>query len=193
MYFFSTKKSSQGFSLIELLVVIAIIGILVTIVTVSLSSSRAKSRDAKRVADIKNIELALRLYYTDNGYYPLNIYTVSGLFAALSPNYLPRVPTDPSSGANYSFTAYRYGASGACTTTGAGRPVTYHLGADLEDTANRALTEDIDTSGSNSGATPNYAGYTSCTGTAISNFHGNAAGCSGTTAAGTDDCYDFRP
>ena len=52
----------KGFTLIELLVVIAIIGILASVVLASLNSARKKSRDARRVADIKQIQLALELY-----------------------------------------------------------------------------------------------------------------------------------
>ena len=59
-----------GFTLIELLVVIAIIGVLASIVLVFLSSARAKSRDAKRVATLQEMQKALELYYADNGKYP---------------------------------------------------------------------------------------------------------------------------
>ena len=59
-------RVSRGFTLVELLVVIAIIGILASIVMVGLGGAKQKSRDSKRVADIKNIQLALSLYYNDN-------------------------------------------------------------------------------------------------------------------------------
>ena len=65
------KHKSKGFTLIELLVVIAIIGLLSTFAVVALNSSRAKSRDAKRLSDIKAIQTGLELYYADNNKYPL--------------------------------------------------------------------------------------------------------------------------
>ncbi len=65
----NTKQ--KGFTLIELLVVIAIIGLLASVVLLSLNSARQKSRDAKRLADVRQIASALELYYNDCQSYPL--------------------------------------------------------------------------------------------------------------------------
>jgi prepilin-type N-terminal cleavage/methylation domain-containing protein len=64
-------KSKKAFTLIELLVVIAIIGLLATISVIALNNARAKARDAKRVADVKQIQTALELYFNDMNRYPL--------------------------------------------------------------------------------------------------------------------------
>lgn len=50
-----TYRSSRGFTLIELLVVIAIIGMLSSVVLASLNSARSKSRDSRRLEDLKQI------------------------------------------------------------------------------------------------------------------------------------------
>ena len=60
----------KSFTLIELLVVIAIIGLLSSIVLVSINGVRAKARDVRRKSDINAMVLALELYYDNNGEYP---------------------------------------------------------------------------------------------------------------------------
>ena len=99
----------RGFTLIELLVVIAIIGVLSSVVLVSLNTARAKARDANRAAAISQFRNALELYYLDNGQYPASggatapnsSWTTSNdsswttLQTALAP-YMPQLPRDPS-------------------------------------------------------------------------------------------------
>ncbi len=75
--FLRIRKSFQkGFTLIERLVVIAIIGLLSSVVLASLSSARAKARDAQRLSGIKQMQLALELYYDKNGYYPKVLHAI---------------------------------------------------------------------------------------------------------------------
>jgi prepilin-type N-terminal cleavage/methylation domain-containing protein len=72
---------NKGFTLIELLVVISIIGLLSTLAAVSLKNARAKARDAQRIADIKQLQTALDLYYDTN-----KSYIISGNCGSTSPN-----------------------------------------------------------------------------------------------------------
>lgn len=66
-----SKKSAQfAFTLIELLVVISIVALLASVVFASINTARAKARDAQRVIDIKQIQVALELYYAKNSRYP---------------------------------------------------------------------------------------------------------------------------
>ena len=64
------KRTRSGFTLIELLVVIAIIGLLSTLAVVALNSARQRSRDAKRVSDIRQIQTALELGFSETNNYP---------------------------------------------------------------------------------------------------------------------------
>ena len=63
----------KGFTLIELLVVIAIIAVLSTLSIVSLGNARQKSRDTRRVSDIRQIQTALEMYALNrtDGLYPI--------------------------------------------------------------------------------------------------------------------------
>jgi len=56
-----------GFTLIELLVVISIIGLLSSIVLVSVKSVRDKARDAVIITNIKELTTAMHAYYNEDG------------------------------------------------------------------------------------------------------------------------------
>ncbi len=167
------KHTKKGFTLIELLVVIAIIGILASVVLASLNSARAKSRDARRIADVKQIQLALELYADSHSQvYPQEstwVADLEGATCAGSGACISKVPVPPAGVSG--FTAYAYNAAdstaAACTTA----CVKYHIGAALEEATNQALTGDA-------GKGPIRSG----------GFEGESVACS--TTSGTDQCYD---
>lgn len=140
-------RTNKGFTLIELLVVIAIIGILSSVVLVSLNTARQKARDAQRISDVRQIQLALEFYYdaADPNSYPVMVAgdatPASVVGAALAPTYLPVMPTEPVSGGN----PYRY--EGSATT--------YCIGVNLEVTP--TPPNNSSTCVGNLGTTVNYA------------------------------------
>ena len=60
-------KYSNGFTLLELLVVVAIIGLLTSIVLVSLSNSKNKGADAAVKSNLNTIRNESELFYSNNG------------------------------------------------------------------------------------------------------------------------------
>ncbi len=97
------KQKTSGFTLIELLVVIAIIGLLATLSIIALDSARQKARDARRVADIKEIQTSLEMYYSDLFQYPSGTLAVGsslssgGAFSSTTSGtvYMSKIPTNP--------------------------------------------------------------------------------------------------
>lgn len=67
---FRREKTKQGFTLMELLVVVAIIGILTSVVLVSLNSAREKGKVSATKAQLVQIEKAVALFYLKNADYP---------------------------------------------------------------------------------------------------------------------------
>ncbi|MDB5238920.1 MAG: gspG [Candidatus Parcubacteria bacterium] len=67
-----TSAFTKGFTLIELLVVIAIIGLLASIVLVSLNSARNKGKDARIISDVQQARTALESGFNGFGFPDLN-------------------------------------------------------------------------------------------------------------------------
>ncbi|NCN22404.1 type II secretion system protein [Candidatus Falkowbacteria bacterium] len=131
-------KSKKAFTLIELLVVIAIIGLLSTLSVIALNSARAKSRDAKRISDVKQMQLALEMYFDDMADYP-PMASAGAAIVAASTTFLRVIPVPPipidgdlcnsGTNSNYDKDTYKY----TRTATGA-RPsyvIGFCLGSDV--------------------------------------------------------------
>ena len=110
-------KSQKGFSLIELIVVITIIALISVVGMVSYSGTNKRSRDARRVADLEKMRIALEMIRQVGTTYPVNASSL------VSGNFMQALPTDPKSG-----NAYDYDQ----TSGGYG----YSIGATMEEPAN---------------------------------------------------------
>ncbi len=122
-------QQKSGFTLIELLIVIAIISLLATLALAALKNAQSKSRDVRRISNIKQLMTALELYYDQNKTYPVSSWLNSSdaawlnntntLATALAP-YLSKLPVDPKNDVGYayngvytySYFAANYGTSG---------------------------------------------------------------------------------
>ncbi|MEK7662092.1 MAG: prepilin-type N-terminal cleavage/methylation domain-containing protein [Patescibacteria group bacterium] len=122
------KKHNKGFTLVELLVVIAIIGVLSSVVLASLNTARQKSRDARRVADVKQVQLALELYFDATRTYPVALDVAS----LVTPGYISAIPVDPIDNTGYPYDQLTSGSS-------------YEMCANLEQSTMSVLSSDIDT------------------------------------------------
>ncbi len=115
-------KKRSGFTLIELLVVIAIIGILATIAVVALQNARAKARDARRIADVKQMQTALELFFNDQQRYPTTAEFNAGSIFSTTTNgtttYMAKIPVAPTPNDNTCATAdnnYTYTSNDGAT------------------------------------------------------------------------------
>jgi len=105
-------------------VVIAIIGLLASIVLVSLNSARGKARGVRRIAELRQIQTALEMYYDTNNSYPNSGggwrsecsggggFSASNVIPGLVPTYMPVFPSDPSMNKSANTACYIYRSNG---------------------------------------------------------------------------------
>lgn len=125
-------NSSAGFTLIELLVVIAIIGLLSSVVLASLNGARKKGRDSRRIADLKQMQTALELYYDNNRAYP------AALASLVTDGSMPAIPSDPGT---YSYVYVENATTNNYYCIGATLESTVPTPADTCDAAQLGTTE----------------------------------------------------
>lgn len=148
----------RGFTLIELLVVIAIIGILASIVLVSLNGARSKARDTRRQADVMNIAKALELYNLNKDKYPTCSFPTNNLaghtvsieclrVALVADGSMASVPNDPE------YPAKSYAYDNWCSTGYLDNSRSYRL---------FTTTENVQTAQQGWWWSSNFFGATSC-------------------------------
>ena len=92
-----------------------------------MAEARIKGRDARRVSDVKQLQLALELYYDSVGFYPTGL-------SVLAPEYIAAIPSDTLDRMSYAYDQLDGGKG-------------YELGASLE-MRNAALFSDQDAAAS---------------------------------------------
>jgi prepilin-type N-terminal cleavage/methylation domain-containing protein len=108
----SSLKLQKAFTLIELMVVVAIIAILTAIVIANLTQAKAKSRDAKRISDLNQIQLALELFFDRCNQYPASSGNLPNIDAGKGGGngcptgitlgtFISKIPTPPNPGESY--------------------------------------------------------------------------------------------
>ncbi|NOK10965.1 type II secretion system major pseudopilin GspG [Corallococcus exercitus] len=86
------RRKNRGMTLIEIMVVITILGLIAAAVGVAVIPKLEEAKQDTAKLDIRNIQSAMKLYYTKKGSYPD---TATGLKALVDTQNLERMPLDP--------------------------------------------------------------------------------------------------
>ncbi|MEO8065949.1 MAG: type II secretion system protein [Candidatus Doudnabacteria bacterium] len=99
------EYKTLGSITIELLISIVIICLLIFAAFIAFQSAGARARDLQRVADVTAIQSALKLYFTENGFYPKS--SGAEMPAAMA-NYLSYWPVSPAADGSCTKDSNRY-------------------------------------------------------------------------------------
>lgn len=115
-------RREKGFTLVELLVVVVVLAVLAAIVLPKFMDSGKRSKESAQKSDLKIIQNAVQLFYTDTGYYPaalddltqadgstVKVYDGSADIALATTTdyhgpYLQEVPNDPVKNVAFTYT-----------------------------------------------------------------------------------------
>mgnify|MGYP001571677169 CR=1 FL=1 len=128
LFVIRNSSSGRGFTLIELIIVMVILGILATVFVSQFPASLGRSRDTRRLSDIKQYQTAFESYANrNNAIYPIQQPSAaqpSTFCATLGLTSCPADPKDGTSSCSGGTCRYQY----VTNTTG----TTYGLWARLE-------------------------------------------------------------
>jgi hypothetical protein len=148
-------------------------------------STRMKSRDARRITDIKEMQKALEIYFDTNQTYPPSgaspTYPIPPVLYSGTTKFIQQLPMNPS-GTQYRYLA-TWGAVSPLTRCDVAPCINFLLYVVLENDSNYALTQDADVIVRDPVATVIMDGTSiSCSTTAGTPQSG-----------GTEMCYDVKP
>ena len=116
-------RSERGFTLIELLVVVAIIGIIAGIAALQLRQTPQKAKEAALKEDLFMLRDVIDQYFADKGKYPDTLQTL------VEDGYIRRIPVDPFTGTDQTWTVEHAEASDEDPDASAG-VIDVHSGSD---------------------------------------------------------------
>jgi len=117
-----TRRDS-GFTLMEMLIVVAIIGIIAGIAAVQLRQTPLKAKEATLKEDLFTLRDVIDQYFADKGKYP------DSLQKLVEDGYMRRIPVDPFTGTDQTWTVDHAEATDADPDATAG-VIDVHSGAD---------------------------------------------------------------
>jgi prepilin-type N-terminal cleavage/methylation domain-containing protein len=87
-------RNKKAFTFVEILVAVLIVALISTLVMISLSNSRSKGRDLKRINDVNQIQVALENYKNVEGRYPEQLIPEESLVGSSSLVFMNSIPSN---------------------------------------------------------------------------------------------------